>query len=375
MARVLIAGGGTGGHFFSGMAVGEAFAARDPKNQVVYVGTRSGIEARVGPREGLDVRFVRVSGLKGKGAAARVAGLLRLPLSLWDSLVLLLRLRPALVVGVGGYASGPVVMAAKLLRRPTAIVEQNSIPGFTNRVLGRVVDRVFTAFPETEAYFPRRRVVFTGNPIRRRLAETLTLENRSSPGLSAGGEVHVLAFGGSQGARSLNRAMVAMVTELPADLRGRIRLVHQTGEHDHAEVAAGYARAGFDHVEVLPFIHDMAGAYHGADLVVCRAGASTLAEVTVSRRPSVLVPYPHAIYNHQELNARSLVERGAAVMLLDRDLNGASLAGAIAGLVADPERLSRMAAAAADLGRPQAALDVVDECYRLAGLLRSPRAR
>lgn len=369
--RVVIAGGGTGGHFFSGVAVGEAFQARDPRNEVVYVGTRAGIEARVAEREGLDVRYVRVSGLKGKGPGARLRGLARLPLALVDSVVLLARLRPRLVIGVGGYASGPVVVAARLMLRRTAIVEQNSIPGFTNKVLGRIVHRVFVSFPETRKWFPERKVVFTGNPIRRRLAETLTLDNDAPERGPDGRDFHLLVFGGSQGAHRLNVAMVEAVSRLPEAVRDRMRVLHQTGERDLEEVRAGYARAGFAAVDVRPFIEDMADAYRQADLVVCRSGASTLAEVTVSRRPAILVPYPYAIYDHQEVNARSLVERGAARLLRDRDMTGETLAHEIAALAGDPVLLRRMGLASGELGRPQAALDVVDECYRMTGAVRS----
>ncbi len=368
--KVLIAGGGTGGHFFSGVAVGEAFLARDPRNQVVYAGTRAGIEARVAEKEKLDVRFIRVSGLKGKGLLARLEGFLRLPLAFWDSLVLLFKERPSLVIGVGGYASGPLVMTARFLGKKTAIVEQNSIPGFTNKVLSRLVHRVYAGFPDHGRWFPAGKTLFTGNPIRRRLVETLALSAPRRDGSE--GDFHLLVFGGSQGAHRLNVALVEAMDHLPQEFKAGLRLLHQTGEKDFPEVKEGYATRGMPGVDVRPFIHDMAEAYRDADLVICRAGASTLAELTVSQRPAILVPFPHAIYNHQEVNAQALVAEGAALLILDRELNGKSLAEALVSLAADPSRLRRMGQASASLGRPQAAFEVVDDCHRLVGWAKKP---
>ncbi len=363
--RILIAGGGTGGHFFSGVAVGEAFVTRGASNEVVYVGTRNGIEARVGPEQGLDVRFIDVAGLRGKGLSGKLKGLLKLPWSLVQSIGLILKYRPKVVMGVGGYASGPVVLAARFLGRKTGIVEQNSIAGTTNRILGKFVHKVFVAFEAARAEFPRHKVVVTGNPIRAGVVELLTLESTGTVGI--GDRLKVLVVGGSQGARALNEAFMELGPHLSDEMRRKLYVVHQTGTADVARVKAAYAEHGVDG-KVVPFIHEMAEAYRSADLVVCRAGALTVSELTISRRGSVLVPYPFATDNHQETNARELVEAGAAELMLQKDLSGESLAAMLERMNASRRSLQMMAWKAAELAKPAAAAEVVDEMYRVMGL-------
>jgi UDP-N-acetylglucosamine--N-acetylmuramyl-(pentapeptide) pyrophosphoryl-undecaprenol N-acetylglucosamine transferase len=362
--KVLIAGGGTGGHFFSGVAVGEAWLSRDPKTEIVYVGTKQGIEARVGPKLGLAMRYVSVSGIKGKGPLARLRAVLRLPVAMAQSFALVLRERPQAVLGVGGYASGPVVLAARLLGKATGVVEQNSVAGATNRILGRFVDRVFVAFSEAGTAFPARKVVVTGNPVRERMVQTLMLDSTGSVGLGA--KLRVLVLGGSQGARRVNEVMVQAVSALPQATREALVLVHQTGVPDEDTVRDGYARAGFA-ATVLPFIDDVAEAYRAADLVVCRAGALTVSELGISRRAAVFIPFPFAIDNHQERNAQTLVDADAALMIRESELTPQRLAETIDGLHHDRKRLQRMAWNAGALARPQAAAEVADEMCRLAG--------
>ena len=359
----VIAGGGTGGHFFSGVAIGDAVQARDPDARVIYVGTRAGIEGRIAEVEGLDVRFIEVAGIKGKSLSHRLRTVARLPGSLWQSMALLREIRPAMVVGVGGYASGPVLLAAWMMGLPTAVMEQNSVPGFTNRTVARFADRVFVGFPGAEERFPGGRAEFLGNPIRLAVVERLAEQAFQPP--APGGPLNLLVFGGSQGAHHLNTAMVEAVGQLPDDLRGRLSLVHQTGVADLDLVREGYAGAGFEGAQVTPFIRDMATAYGAADLVVCRAGALTVAELTICQRPAILVPFPHAIYNHQETNARTLVDRGAARLVLDGDLDGETLAREIASLAGDPEAMGAMSEASAALARPDAGLEFVSRCEAL----------
>jgi len=355
--RLLVAGGGTGGHVFPGVAIAEEVVTRHPANDVVFVGTARGLEATVVPKAGFPLELIEVRGLKGKGLADTLKNLLLVPLALWQSFQILRRWRPDIVVGVGGYASGPVVLAAWVLRIPTAVQEQNAIAGFTNRVLGRFARAAFTAFPEAARHFPRRKVYQLGNPIRRTLMENFMRPEARHDAW------RLLVFGGSQGAHALNMRVIEALPHL-ADLRDRLHVTHQTGARDREQVEKGYRACGFE-PDVREFITEMSAAYAGADLVVCRAGATTLAELTVCRKPSILVPFPLAADNHQVQNARSLVEAGAAVMIEEKDLTGEVLAREIHAILSDPARREKMARAAGRLGNPQAAKEIADLCTDL----------
>jgi len=362
---VLIAGGGTGGHFFSGVAVGEAFLSRNANNNIVYVGTEHGIEAREGPRLGLDVRFISVRGLRGKGLMGMLKSCFLIPYSLLQSLVLLVKVKPRIVIGVGGYASGPVVLMARLMGKATGVVEQNSVAGTTNRILGRFVHRIFIAFGKASEFFPEEKTRFTGNPIRERLLQLLTLEATGTVGL--GDRLKILVLGGSQGARAINQAMSEMPVHLSPEMRRRIFVVHQTGRTDVEMVKDAYSAAEVQG-NVTPFIEEMGDAYRSADLVICRAGALTISELTISRRGSVLIPFPHAVDNHQEFNARALVDAGAGEILLQKDISGPVLAETIERIGGDRRGLQEMALRAGTLAKPQAATEVCDEMHLVAGL-------
>jgi UDP-N-acetylglucosamine--N-acetylmuramyl-(pentapeptide) pyrophosphoryl-undecaprenol N-acetylglucosamine transferase len=352
--RVMIAGGGTGGHVFPGIALAEEVVTRHPGNDVVFVGTARGLEARVVPQAGFPIELVDVKGLKGKGLLSLLAGLLLVPRALFQSWRVLRRWRPDIVVGVGGYASGPVVLVAWLLRIPTAVQEQNAMAGFTNRMLGRLVNAAFTAFPEAARHFGPHKVYQLGNPIRREL-----MDNFMRPQVEHA-RPRVLVFGGSQGAHALNMRVIESLPHL-ADLRDRILFTHQTGAKDRDQVERGYRAVGFL-PDVREFITDMSTAYAESDLVVCRAGATTLAELTVCRKPAILIPFPRAADNHQVLNARSLVDAGAAVMIEEKDLTGELLAHEIRRILASPETREAMARSAGRLGSPQAAKEIADVC-------------
>lgn len=353
--RVILAGGGTGGHLFPGLAVAREFQERDVNSTIMFVGTEQGIETRVIPAEGLELELIPVKGLKGRGLRGWVDALYGIPAGLYRSLAIIRKFRPDLVIGLGGYASGPCVLAAKLIRLPCAIMEQNLRPGFTNRALARVVDRIFTSYPESAGYFPGARVVDTGNPVRW----------RKLPQLEGSEKFTLLIFGGSAGAHRVNMAAVDALAQLQ-DLGAELRVIHQTGQADFPSVQRAYGALPFER-DVAPFIHRMDEAYAKADLVICRAGASTVAELTAFGKAAILVPYPYAIDDHQRWNAEALRGRGAAEMILDRELSGGPLAERIRGYFSDRGRLQAMAAAARALGRPDAAARIVNECYALAG--------
>ncbi len=355
--RMLVAGGGTGGHVFPGIALAEEVVTRHPANDVVFVGTTRGLEATIVPQAGFPIEHILVKGLKGKGLLDTLRNILLVPLAVWQSFKILRRWRPDVVVGVGGYASGPVVLAAWLMRVPTAVQEQNAVAGFTNRVLGRFVQAAFTAFPEAARHFPRRKVYQLGNPIRKTLMENFMRPESEHKG------PRLLVFGGSQGAHALNMRVIESLPHL-ADLRTTLSITHQTGARDKEQVERGYRACGFE-PDVREFITDMSSAYASADLVLCRAGATTLAELTVCKKPSILIPFPAAADNHQVRNALSLVDAGAAVMIEERDLTGEVLARAIRSILGDPERRERMARAAGRLGSPQAAMEIADVCTEL----------
>jgi UDP-N-acetylglucosamine--N-acetylmuramyl-(pentapeptide) pyrophosphoryl-undecaprenol N-acetylglucosamine transferase len=355
--RLLIAGGGTGGHVFPGVALAEEVVTRHPKNDVVFVGTSRGLEARVVPAAGFPFELIEVRGLKGMGLKGILLNLLLLPRAFFQSVAILKRWRPDMVVGVGGYASGPLVLAAWLMRIPTAVQEQNAIAGLTNRLLGLFVKAAFTAFPEAERSFPRRKVHQLGNPIRRQLLDNFMRPSADHP------VPCLLVFGGSQGAHALNMRVVEALPHL-ADLRDGLHITHQTGARDREQVEQGYRACGFS-PDVREFITDMSAAYAEADLVVCRAGATSLAELTVCKKPSILVPFPAAADNHQVVNAKSLVEAGAAVMIEERELTGELLASEIRAILRSPERRARMSRAAGSLGAPAAAREIADVCAEL----------
>ncbi|WP_141326185.1 undecaprenyldiphospho-muramoylpentapeptide beta-N-acetylglucosaminyltransferase [Myxococcus sp. AB025B] len=365
--KVLIAGGGTGGHLFPGIALAEEVVTRHHANEVVFVGTERGLEARVVPREGYPLELVKVQGLKGKGFFSLLKALIALPLAFIESFRILARQKPDVVVGVGGYASGPVVLAAWLMGIPTAIQEQNALPGLTNKVLGKVVRVVFIAFEEARQFFPEKKVQLIGNPIRRKLMDNYLRSHVAHEHFS------VLVFGGSLGARGLNQRMLEALDSL-GDLKGELRFVHQTGKNDLEMVRKGYQDKGFD-ADVVEFIDDMSSAYAKADLVICRAGATTLAELTVCKKASILVPFPHATDDHQTVNARALVDAGAALMFQESELTGAKLAEALRTLKAHPERLKGMEKKAALLGRPEAAKELADVCVDLMVQTWGPSGR
>jgi UDP-N-acetylglucosamine--N-acetylmuramyl-(pentapeptide) pyrophosphoryl-undecaprenol N-acetylglucosamine transferase len=352
--RMIVAGGGTGGHLFPGLAVAEALTAQAPDARVTFVGSAFGIEATAVPRTRFPFHPLAIRGLRGRGARGVLEFLWQLPLALLQSWRLVGRVRPAVVLGLGGYGSVPIVLAAWSRRVPSVLMEQNAHPGWANRLLARLARRVCTTFADSAGFFPAGKAVQTGNPVRQLCV------------VEKGGAHHftLFVFGGSQGARAINRAVVDAVAVLRARLPG-MQLIHQTGPADLEWVRQRYAEDAVE-AEVSAFVHDMGDAYARADLIVCRAGASTLAELAAVGKPAILIPYPFAADDHQRANAEILVRHGAAEMMLDAQLNGTRLAERVVALAADGARLQAMAAAARALAVPDAAQRVVAVCREVA---------
>lgn len=350
--RVAIFAGGTGGHVYPALAV--ATELSDRGYTVEWFGTERGLEARVVPGAGYRLHTIRVSGIRGKGALGRLKGLVAVGLALLQSIGLLGRLRPVCALGMGGYVTGPAGLAAWLLRVPLVIHEQNSVAGTTNRILSRFAQAVLTAYPN--AFGERVKTRQVGNPVRREMVAGAATEysyDGSRP-------LRIFAVGGSQGARAMNEVLPDALALLPADCPVEVR--HQTGPAHADSVAAAYGAAAAGAVELLPYVEDMASMYRWADLVVCRAGALTLAELTIVGRPSILVPLPNAIDNHQALNASWLAQQGAALVLEQDRMTAESLASLLADCAGNPARLRDMAQAALAAGSPGATVAVADTC-------------
>jgi len=360
--RVLIAGGGTGGHLFPGMAVVEELRRRvDGALDVTFVGTAKGIEARVLPPLGEKLELLDVTPLKGRTPAELLASLARLPRAYARCVSILRIAKPDVVIGVGGYASGPMLLAARSIGIPTALLEQNAHVGMTNRVLASVVGRAYVTFDETRGVFgARARVV--GNPVRRAFVDASRIALSDPAGFEARAR-KVLVVGGSQGAQHMNEVVPEALSR--AGIAG-LEVVHQTGAAMLDAVKERYAALGV-RAEVVPFIDDMARAYAGAQLVIARAGATTLAEICAIGRPAVLVPYPHAADDHQTKNAAALERAGAAVMVRDADLDAASLGATLRELLIDDARRAAIATRAREHGRPEAAAAIVDDLFAWLG--------
>ena len=378
--RVLIAGGGTGGHLYPGIALARELQRRDSTAHVSFAGTERGIEARVVPREGFALDLLRVTGLKDKKGVGRLRAFLLLPLAAVDAWRIVTTRRPDVVVGVGGFASGPVLAVAALRGYPTMLLEQNALPGITNRLLARVVRAAAVNFEEALRYFPRTGFV-AGNPVR---PEFFPAQNEEAndhfdstdaargvnlaQGRSPQDSGRVLIFGGSQGAHAINVAMVEAAARLAASGL-HLAITHQTGERDLDLVRTAYQRAGLE-ARVEAFIFQIDGEMKAADLVVCRAGATTLSELAASGRPAILVPLPKSSDDHQRKNADVVAKAGAAVVVEERDLKTGALVEALVSLIAAPARRREMGRAAARLARPDAAARIADRVEELAGHAR-----
>ncbi|MDR2861407.1 MAG: undecaprenyldiphospho-muramoylpentapeptide beta-N-acetylglucosaminyltransferase [Syntrophobacterales bacterium] len=353
--KMIIAGGGTGGHLFPGVAVAEEWLKRDKENTVLFVGTEGGIEKRVLPGLGFDLATIDVGGIKGKTVAQRIRSLAKLPRSFLQSDKIIRSFRPHMVLGVGGYASGPVVMMARFRGLKTAVAEQNAFPGVTNKILGRVVNKIFVTFSDgSTRYFPQHKICCTGNPIRAAFLSGMDESTEKNDKFT------ILVFGGSQGAAAINRVVLASLDRLEG-IKEHLYIIHQTGQRAEKEVREAYHKKQFA-AEVHPFIMDMPRFYKKADLLICRAGATSIAEITACGRASVLVPYPYATDDHQTGNAEVLARAGAAILIPEARLTEESLAKAVLDLYGDREKIRIMEEKSRRLARVDAAARIIDEC-------------
>lgn len=354
--RIIIAGGGTGGHVFPGIAIADELRGQGIADEVIFVGTERGLESRVVPQAGYQLETLHGAGFVGKSALRKIQSLWTLLKSYGEARALLRRVRPHLVIGVGGYASFSAVLAAHFRHIPTLIHEQNAVPGLANRQLARFVDAIAVTYQESMPYFPPEKTMLTGNPVRKNM---LRVDERAARAVFEldPDRFTIFVFGGSAGARRINRAVADALASL-GDLRDRIQFIHQTGDADHQEIAQVYRERGFAGI-VVPFVYKMAEAYALADVVLCRAGATTLSEITAIGKAAVLVPYPYAASNHQELNARKLEDMGAARVILDHELSGERIAELFRTLYLDERLRSEMERSVAAFGRSDAADRIV----------------
>ncbi len=353
--RAILAGGGTGGHVIPALAIAQELRDRY-RADVLFIGTARGIENRLVPAAGFALRLVSVGALKKVSLATRLKTVFALPRAIFDAAAILREFRPEVMIGVGGYASGPAMLAAALSSVPTVAFEPNYVPGLANRLVATMVSAAAVQFPDTCRFFRNCRV--TGVPVRRAFFEI--------PPRPAGAPPTLLVFGGSQGARALNRATLDSISVLREQIP-QLRVLHQTGERDYDEARAAYLTADAA-AEVYPFIDDMPQAFARADLVVCRSGASTVAEIAAAGKPAIFVPFPHAADDHQRRNAEALVRAGAALMIPESELTSARLVEAVTSLVRDCRQLARMGQAARALAHPDAAREIAASAARLAGL-------
>ena len=356
--RVIIVAGGTGGHLFPGLAIARNLREKERDSEVVFVGKKKGWGAEIAPREGFEFISISARGWLGKSPGKRLCSAIEALVGFFQSFFILKRFSPRVVVGMGGYISGPFVLAASCLGFPTIVHEQNLVPGITNRILGRFVNEVEVSFPESSRFFPRRKVRVTGNPVREEICGIDDSERRNKS------KITLLVMGGSQGAHRINLAFVEAVESLGEKMHSW-RIIHLSGKEDYDLMVRTYKKARME-VVVHPFLHCMEEAYREASLVVARAGATTVAEIMACGLPAILIPYPLATHHHQEENARWLERKGAAITIRERELTGESLAGTILNLISDDERLSLMAENSKSLGQPGAAEAVVSRVIALA---------
>jgi UDP-N-acetylglucosamine--N-acetylmuramyl-(pentapeptide) pyrophosphoryl-undecaprenol N-acetylglucosamine transferase len=358
--RIIIVGGGTGGHLYPGIAVAQALKRWDPRATIMFIGSRGGMEREIVAREGYRYFEITSSALVRQKMQEQFTALGRLMRGFGEAVRVLRRVQPQVILGLGSYVSAPVILAASLLGIPRLIHEQNVLPGMTNRLLGRLVNRVAVSFPESSAQFPKGKAVVTGNPVRPAIWEVRRRQHEPN------GRFHLLMFGGSQGAHHLNEAMLEALPLL-SDVRESVWVVQQTGQHDYHTVQMAYTEGRYPGV-VHAYIQEMAAEYAAADLVICRAGATSIAELMAAGRPALLIPFPYAAHNHQAHNAETMVSAGAAEVIQDHLLSGNLLADRIHHYLQHPNDIAEMATRCLTLGKPDAATHVAHLCLELCRL-------
>ena len=354
----MIAAGGTGGHIYPGIAVAKEILRRDPSSEVLFVGTSRGLETRIVPENGFQLSLIHSAGLKSVGLKGTVKGLMTLPRSFVEARRLLREFRPSVVVGAGGYVSGPVLMMAVIMGIPTLVMDSNALPGFTNRRLAKFVDRAALTFQEALPFFGKKGTV-TGNPVRKEFFDV-------HPRQRTDGSTSVLIFGGSQGARAINNAMTGALEHLNG-ARDTMTIVHQTGEADFERVRSAYMENGWERADVRPYISDIVNEFEKADILICRAGATTCAEIAAAGKAAIMIPLPTAADDHQRKNAEAMQNSGAAKMLIQDQLSPQSLAAALNDLAKSPDAIHAMESAARKLARKDAAeatVDIIEELAR-----------
>jgi UDP-N-acetylglucosamine--N-acetylmuramyl-(pentapeptide) pyrophosphoryl-undecaprenol N-acetylglucosamine transferase len=361
--RIVIAGGGTGGHLFPGIAIADELMTRNPENCILFMSTGNPFEKTVLSKTGYPLKAITAEGIKGRGILNQMGSALKIPRGIIESLWGLNQFRPNLVVGVGSYSAGPVVLGAWLIGIKIILHEQNIIPGITNRLLSRFAKRICVSFKETKSYFKSQKTHITGNPVRKEILQLVRGRQAHDAGKKKEtASFRMLVFGGSQGAHNINLAVMKSLEFFKN--KDAFFFVHQVGPQDMEIVKSAYRCQGVA-CTVKTFFTDMGHQYQTADLIICRAGATTIAEITAIGKGVIFIPFPFAADNHQELNARTLSDNGAAELILEKDLNGRNLAKRIEFYASNPEALSRMASSARSLGKPEAARSIVDSCYRL----------
>lgn len=348
--KVVIAAGGTGGHIYPGIAIAKEILRRDAASEVLFVGTARGLETRLVPENGFQLALIHSVGLKNVGLAGKIKGMMVLPRSFVEAMKILREFRPDVVVGAGGYVAGPVLLTAHFLGYPTLVMDSNALPGFTNRRLAAFIDKAALTFEDAMPYFGKKGVV-TGNPVRGEFFDVVDKD--------PGDVLNVLIFGGSQGSRAINNAVIDALTLLKAT-GSAVHLMHQTGETDFEIVKAAYNENDWQNADIRPYISNMVEAFANADVIISRAGATTCAEVAAAGKAAIMIPLPTAADDHQRKNAEALVRNGAARMILQKDLTGETLANELNALSTDKAVLNAMGKAARQMARPDAAEATVD---------------
>jgi UDP-N-acetylglucosamine--N-acetylmuramyl-(pentapeptide) pyrophosphoryl-undecaprenol N-acetylglucosamine transferase len=360
--RIVMAGGGTGGHLFPGIAIAQEFMTRNSANKIIFMSTGSPLERSVLSKAGFQLKRITAAGIKGRGLWNQAKSVSKIPKGILESMWVLKNFTPNLTVGLGSYSAGPVVIGAWLLRVTIVLHEQNILPGITNRILSRFADRLYISFENTKSHLDPRKVKWTGNPVRNEILAYADTQENTTGTAAKHGAFTIFVIGGSQGAHRLNIAVVEALEFIQQ--KDRLYFVHQTGETDEQTVKEAYRRKEVSST-VQAFFDDMAAQYHRADLIICRAGATTVAEIAALGKAAIFIPYPFAADNHQVLNAGSLSNEGAAEMIIEKNLSGKILSKKIDYFVANPDALKELASRAKRFGKPDAAKRIVDDCYDL----------